>query len=186
MDKLELPLLKTTNWELHNNTLGCAFMLLISKLVFQSHLRKKPQQTSTKPPTVIGQFPTSLRAIHMKIAWDIFTRRNTKMKLRRVFKTSCSKSSTSLTLDFPSASLKSSTYVTSPTTWDIQRGNTKENNAFKITSLLFSQPWHTATGGEAPLEKSTNDSIQTNIPLHTTMPYCSITETPISQGQRKI
>ena len=36
--------------------------------------------------------------------------------LLRAFKTSCSKLATSLTLDFPSASLKSSTYVTSPTT----------------------------------------------------------------------
>lgn len=34
---------------------------------------------------------------------------------------------TSLTLDFPSASLKSSTYVTSPTTWDIQKEKYQKN-----------------------------------------------------------
>ncbi len=44
-----------------------------------------------------------------------------------------------LTLDFPSPSLKSSTYVTSPTTWDIQRENTTENKAFK--SPVVWSPW---------------------------------------------
>lgn len=59
---------------------------------------------------------------------------------------------TSLTLDFPSASLKSSTYVTSPTTWDIQRKNTKRTKEFKSPSLQVAVGLgNAATDGDVPL-----------------------------------
>lgn len=72
--------------------------------------------------------------------------------LLRAFKTSCSILATSLTLDFPSASLKSSTYVTSPTTWDIQRKNTKRTKDFKSPSLeVAGGLGNAATDGNVPL-----------------------------------
>lgn len=75
---------------------------------------------------------------------------------------------TSLTLDFPSASLKSSTYVTSPTTWDIQRENTKRTKGFKSPSLQVAAGLgNAATDGNAPL--MIQQSAQTNIPPDNTM-----------------
>lgn len=102
--------------------------------------------------------------------------------LLRAFKTSCSNLATSLTLDFPSASLKSSTYVTSPTTWDIQRENTKRTKEFKSPSLQITAGLgNTATDGDVPIDQQ---PAQTNIPPDNTMPFWAVTETPKGQGQK--